>query len=242
MVGDRMDPTALSPQTLVGRAEECATLNKVVFDVREGFSGTVVFIGEPGVGKTRLLQYVRDSAAEVTTLWVSGAQSELRLGFAALHRLVRPYLVITQRVNYAKGSLDADRQRRLRDLPVWTWDARVDNWEQGFSRLQDYVELNGHARIPQPLVDGFPLGVWVGAQRRFRVKGTLEADREQRLGDLPGWTWNARADNWEQGFSRLREYVEHNGHSRVPVAYTIDGYPLGQWVVTQRHFPLQRHA
>jgi hypothetical protein len=78
--------------------------------------------------------------------------------------------------------------------------------------------------------------VWVGAQRRFRVKGTLEADREKRLGDLPGWTWNARADKWEQGFSRLREYVERNGHSRVPVAYTVDGYPLGQWVVTQRHF------
>jgi helicase associated protein len=124
-----------------------------------------------------------------------------------------------------------------RKLSGWTWDARVDNWEQGFSRLQDYVEHNGHARIPQPYtVDGFPLGVWVAAQRRFRRKGALGADREQRLGDLSGWTWDARADKWGQGFSRLQEYVEHNGHSRVPVAYTIDGYPLGQWVITQRHF------
>ena len=51
-----------------------------------------MFIGEPGVGKTRLLQYMADSAAEVTILWIVGAQSELRLGFAALHRLVLPYL------------------------------------------------------------------------------------------------------------------------------------------------------
>ncbi len=67
-------------------------LDKLATDVRAGFSGSLVFIGEPGVGKTRLLQYMADSAAEVTILRIVGAQSELRLGFAALHRLVLPYL------------------------------------------------------------------------------------------------------------------------------------------------------
>lgn len=67
-------------------------LDKLAADVRDGISGSLVFIGEPGVGKTRLLQYMADSATGVTTLWIVGAQSELRLGFAALHRLVMPYL------------------------------------------------------------------------------------------------------------------------------------------------------
>jgi hypothetical protein len=67
-------------------------LDKLVTDVRDGFSGTVVFTGEPGVGKTRLLQYIADSATGVAIVWNVGAQSELRLGFAALHRLVMPYL------------------------------------------------------------------------------------------------------------------------------------------------------
>ena len=67
-------------------------LDKLVTDVLGGFSGSLVFIGEPGVGKTRLLQYMADSAADVTVLWIVGAQSELRLGFAALHRVVMPYL------------------------------------------------------------------------------------------------------------------------------------------------------
>lgn len=67
-------------------------LDRLATDVRDGFSGSLVFIGEPGVGKTRLLQYIADSATDVTTRWVVGAQSELRLGFAALHRLILPFL------------------------------------------------------------------------------------------------------------------------------------------------------
>jgi DNA-binding CsgD family transcriptional regulator len=92
MIDDRDDPPGLHPSALLGRAEECAMLRELATNVRNGFSGTLVFIGEPGVGKTRLLQYVAESAAEVTPLWISGAQSELRLAFAALHRLVLPYL------------------------------------------------------------------------------------------------------------------------------------------------------
>jgi DNA-binding CsgD family transcriptional regulator len=67
-------------------------LDKIATDVLDGFSGSLLFIGEPGVGKTRLLQYVADAATDVSILWIVGAQSELRLGFAALHRLVLPYL------------------------------------------------------------------------------------------------------------------------------------------------------
>ncbi len=92
MTDGRGAPSNLHPQALVGRAEECAMVRRFVTNARDGFSGTLVFIGEPGVGKTRLLQYAADSAADVTTLRISGAQSELRLGFAGLHRLVRPYL------------------------------------------------------------------------------------------------------------------------------------------------------
>jgi Helicase associated domain len=40
-------------------------------------------------------------------------------------------------------------------------------------------------------VDGYPLGQWVRDQRNFHSKGTLDADRERRPQDLPGWTWDA---------------------------------------------------
>ncbi len=66
-------------------------LDKLATDVRGGFSGSLVFTGEPGVGKTHLLQYMADSAAAVSILRIVGAQSELRLGLRctapALHAL-----------------------------------------------------------------------------------------------------------------------------------------------------------
>ena len=108
--------------------------------------------------------------------------------------------------------------------------------EEGFSRLLTYVEQNGHARVPHGYeIDGYPLGAWVKQQRTDRTKGRLDEDRERRLKDLPGWTWDAQAAKWEEGFSRLLVYVEQNGHARVPVAYnTVDGYRLGWWVRKQR--------
>ena len=150
--------------------------------------------------------------------------------------------VNTQRSKHAKGTLDADRQRRLQELPGWTWDPLADKWEEGFSRLLDYVERHGDARVPQSYtVDGYKLGEWVMTQRASHAKGTLDADRQRRLEDLPGWTWDPRADQWEEGFSRLLDYVERHGDARVPPSYTVDGYRLGEWVVNATPHARQRH-
>src|SRR4051794_27462767 len=48
--------------------------------------------GEAGVGKTALLTYATDSAADLTTLRAAGVQSEMELAFAALHQLCAPLL------------------------------------------------------------------------------------------------------------------------------------------------------
>jgi hypothetical protein len=39
---------------------------------------------------------------------------------------------------------------------------------------------------------------------------------------------------WEDGFSRLLQYVKNHGDACVSRDYTVDGYPLGQWVKVQR--------
>ena len=72
------------------------------------------------------------------------------------------------------------------------------------------------------------------AQRDSYAEGILNADREHRLQELPGWTWDLHADQWEEGFSRLLDYVDRHGDARVPYAYTVDGYKLGAWVRNQR--------
>ena len=71
-----------------------------------------------------------------------------------------------RRVDQIKGRLSADRVRRLEALPGWSWDMLADQWEEGFDHLRGFAEREGHARVPQGLVeDGFQLGTWVANRR-----------------------------------------------------------------------------
>ena len=146
-----------------------------------------------------------------------------------------------QRASRAKGELDADRERRLQELPGWTWHSLADRWEEGFAQLQRYVEETGNARVLQSIsFSGYPLGTWVTKQRAKRRQGSLESDRVERLERLPGWSWDPVADLWEEGHRRLAEFVQLNGHARVPNAYAVNGYELGNWVNIQRGLHLRK--
>ncbi|MCB0937696.1 MAG: Helicase associated domain protein, partial [Mycobacterium sp.] len=140
-----------------------------------------------------------------------------------------------QRRFHSKGTLDPDRARRLQGIPGWTWDSRADKWTEGFRLLQDYVALHGNAEVPVAYkVDGYRLGSWVVTQRHLHAKGRLEPDRERQLQNLSGWTWDPAADQWEEGFRKLLQYVDLHGDARVPNHYTLNGYRLREWVASQR--------
>jgi DNA-binding CsgD family transcriptional regulator len=80
------------PDALVGRGGDCGALDELVEAVRQGRSRSLVIVGEPGIGKTRLLRYAAQAADGVRTVSIAGVESELRLGFAALHRMLVPFL------------------------------------------------------------------------------------------------------------------------------------------------------
>jgi DNA-binding CsgD family transcriptional regulator len=80
------------PNVLVGRSDDCGALDVLVEAIRQGLSRSLVILGEPGIGKTRLLEYVAQAADGVRTVRIAGLESELRLGFAALHRMLVPFL------------------------------------------------------------------------------------------------------------------------------------------------------
>src|SRR5206468_3169103 len=48
--------------------------------------------GEPGVGKTVLLDYTQAAAAGMQVIRVDAVETEMQLSFAALHLLLRPGL------------------------------------------------------------------------------------------------------------------------------------------------------
>src|SRR5439155_14348348 len=77
---------------LRGRRSERETLDRLVDAVRAGESRALVLRGDPGVGKTALLEYVLERAAGCRLARVAGVQSEMELAFAGLHQLCRPML------------------------------------------------------------------------------------------------------------------------------------------------------
>ena len=77
---------------LLGRLSERAAIDALLADARDGLSGVLLVTGDPGVGKTRLLQYAAASWAGLRVIRLDGIEPEAGLGFAALHRLLLPFL------------------------------------------------------------------------------------------------------------------------------------------------------
>jgi hypothetical protein len=78
--------------SLLGRASECALLDGLVGDIRRGESRSLVLRGEAGIGKTALLEYLIESASDITILRAVGVESETELAYASLHQLCGPIL------------------------------------------------------------------------------------------------------------------------------------------------------
>lgn len=60
--------------------------------VRGGESRALVLRGDPGVGKTALLEYLGEQATGCRVMRVAGVQSEVELAFAGVHQLCLPML------------------------------------------------------------------------------------------------------------------------------------------------------
>jgi phage-related protein len=129
--------------------------------------------------------------------------------------------------------MPAARKARL-DALGFIWDVNTADWEEGFQYLEAFVKEYRHCKAPQRYVtaDGYRLGQWVAVQRV--TKATIPPERKARL-DTLGFIWDVSADEWEEGFRYLEEFVKEHGHCRVPQKYvTACGYRLGLWVTNQR--------
>ncbi len=83
---------------LIGRRSECEVLDRLIGAVRAGESRALVMVGEPGVGKTALLDYVAADASDCRVARAGGVQSEMELAFAGLSQLLAPMLDRLERV------------------------------------------------------------------------------------------------------------------------------------------------
>src|ERR1700719_1126315 len=77
---------------LTDRRGERGVLDQLINAVRAGGSRVLVVRGEPGVGKSALLDYLAGRASGCRVARAAGVESEMELAFAGLHQLLAPAL------------------------------------------------------------------------------------------------------------------------------------------------------
>jgi len=81
-----------STASLVGRRREREVLERLLQSAASGESGVLVVLGEPGVGKTALLDFAIEAATRFQIVRTIGIESEVELPFAATQQLCAPIL------------------------------------------------------------------------------------------------------------------------------------------------------
>ena len=98
-----------SGRDVIGRDSEVHALDALL-DRLPAHGGAVVLRGEPGIGKSTLLEHVRDRATALgaSTLSASGVEAEAQLAFAGLHQLLFPIVGLGSRLpDSERMALDA---------------------------------------------------------------------------------------------------------------------------------------
>src|SRR4051794_1391298 len=83
---------------LLGRDDERLALDRLLAQARDGRSGVLALVGEPGIGKTALLEYAASGADGMRVLRARGVESEAEVPFAGLAELLGPALARLDRI------------------------------------------------------------------------------------------------------------------------------------------------
>jgi DNA-binding CsgD family transcriptional regulator len=73
-------------------------LERLLDTARDGHGAVLVVHGDPGVGKTALLEYAAEAGQDFRVLRAAGVEGEMELDYAALQQLCSPILEFTERL------------------------------------------------------------------------------------------------------------------------------------------------
>jgi DNA-binding CsgD family transcriptional regulator len=85
-------------RVLFGRTQERREIEHALEVGRSGSSACLALVGEPGIGKTALLDHAAGHAAGMQLLRARGIQSEAQIPFASLLELLRPALAMIDKL------------------------------------------------------------------------------------------------------------------------------------------------
>ena len=205
--------------------------------------------------KLKILPKVRISKLEATPLW---SWSPVEENWEKIYQKAKEFLDLhpneeisqntaygeihlgawasTQRQNYKKNILTPEKIGQLEELRAWSWDPITDLWNQGYEYLKKYIDETGQDASPsnRQIFDGYPIGAWVGTQRRNYKNGIIEDWKIKLLEELPSWMWNPKTDVWHEKLRLFNEYVFENNTTEIPIRHVYKGIRLGSWASNQR--------
>src|ERR1700726_914822 len=83
---------------LLGRERDPEVLGRLLNAARAGDGGVLVVHGEPGVGKTALLEWTVEEGRQLRVLRTVGVEGEMEIPFSALQQLCSPILDRSERL------------------------------------------------------------------------------------------------------------------------------------------------
>jgi class 3 adenylate cyclase/predicted ATPase len=156
---EALGPNILSP--LVGREADLALLLERWSQAREGRGQVVMLVGEPGIGKSRLVQALREDVARDARAWLTPMQCSPYHRQSAFHPVVEMY----ERVVFRFAPADAPSQK-LRALEGWL--------AQYGQPLPELVPIFA-ALMGIPLDERYAESPLLAEQQRQRLLQTMQA-------------------------------------------------------------------
>ena len=208
-------PAAVRQAALFGRGDECAALDELVSAIRGGESRALVLTGEAGIGKSALLEYLLDAAADVTVIRAVGMESEMELAYSSLHQVCAPLL---DRL----VSLPPPQRQALEIVFGLTGGAAPDRFLVGLGVLS----LLSDAAEARPLLCVIDDAQWLDHASAL----TLAFAARRLLADRVGLVFAAREPGAElEHLRRLEVRGLRNGDARAVLASVV-GFKLDEQV------------
>jgi superfamily II DNA or RNA helicase len=150
----------------------------------------------------------------------------------------------------SRNRLTESQINMLESIECWTWDAKEENWNQGFADLITFANVFGTSKVPTNYkTDSRDLYQWVQAQRITFRNGKMTTQRIELLNCLQDhtekkvrWYWEAWDEEWETAISALKKFADREGHTRIPMEHIEDGFNLYQWVLHKRNLHKRRKS
>ena len=214
--------------SLLGRADECARLDGVVDDIRRGDSRALVLRGEAGIGKTALLEYLAESASDLTVVRAVGVESDMELAFASVHQLCAPMLDRLPR-------LPAPQRHALEIVFGLSDGAAADRFLVGLAVLSLFSEVAEE----RPLLCVVDDAQWLDQASAL----TLAFVARRLLAEPVGLVFAAREPGEElQHIAELEVEGVRNGHARAllssAVRFQLDARVRDRIIAETRGNPL----